>query len=91
MGCSTSRPTPIESQLTFAVVGLDNAGKSTVVNNLIADYQGQVTPTLGFCKKQLRRGRYDIVFYDLGGSNTIRGYWNNYYPEVPYRNEFDFI
>jgi predicted GTPase len=83
-GCDSRCLSTNRIEIKIAVIGLDNAGKSTVVNNLTGDYQGLVAPTLGFASAKITFDKISITIFDLGGSATIRNYWVNYYHEVCY-------
>lgn len=80
--CSSRCPSARRIPIKVAVVGLDNAGKSSVVNQIMGDYHGLVTPTLGFASVAARSGNVVMTVFDLGGSALIRPYWTNYYHEV---------
>ncbi|XP_076835162.1 ADP-ribosylation factor-like protein 13B [Brachyhypopomus gauderio] len=40
-----------------------------------------VAPTVGFSKVDLKRGKFQVTIFDLGGGKRIRGIWENYYSE----------
>ncbi|XP_077977080.1 uncharacterized protein LOC144432691 [Glandiceps talaboti] len=67
-------------KVTIALVGLDNAGKTTALKGV----QGEsldVAPTVGFSSAELKLEKFLITVYDLGGGQKIRGIWKNYYAE----------
>ncbi|XXQ33555.1 ADP-ribosylation factor-like protein 13B [Plasmodiophora brassicae] len=83
MGCSASRHDVVDRRtFCIAVVGLDNAGKSTVVNNITGNYQGLITPTIGFASFKADTPDAELTLYDLGGGSNIRQYWSKYYHEL---------
>ncbi|GIQ90794.1 small GTPase superfamily, ARF type, partial [Kipferlia bialata] len=41
--------------------------------------RGDTIPTLGFGKSETSAGGAKLTLYDLGGSESIRGYWHRYY------------
>ncbi len=59
--------------------GLDNAGKTTVLKKFNGDDINSVEPTLGFQIKSLTYNDYTLNVWDVGGQQTIRSYWRNYY------------
>lgn len=83
--CSTSVASPtLPNELTILVVGLDNSGKTTLVQAIGGNYDtDSIVPTVGFAAPVRRRlfGK-NLVFYDLGGGSRIRGVWPQYYAEV---------
>ncbi|KAF2344011.1 Small GTPase superfamily ARF/SAR type [Trinorchestia longiramus] len=57
-------------------LGLDNAGKSTILEKY---FQIKNTgPTFGYKKYELQ----DMTILDAGGQGIIRKYWRNYYENV---------
>lgn len=69
---------------TLIVLGLDSAGKSTLVKNFIDLPKDMYysAPTIGFEREELRYDHFDLVFYGLGGGEGFRGIWTHYYDEV---------
>lgn len=67
---------------TFVVIGLDNAGKSTIVNNFMDKAHEDTMPTMGFDLQTAVVGDYKVKFFGLGGATSIRGYWRQYYDEI---------
>lgn len=61
------------------VLGLDNAGKSSVVAKLFNKSSRAVAPTVGFQISTMRLNRFTIDFWDVGGQQTLRPFWSNYY------------
>ncbi|KAA8492854.1 ADP-ribosylation factor-like protein 2 [Porphyridium purpureum] len=71
-----------EQELRVLVLGLDDAGKTTVVKNLTGDDVRTVSPTLGFEIRTLEHGASRIHLWDVGGQKTIRAYWRNYFEQT---------
>jgi len=63
------------------ILGLDNAGKTTILRQLDpADVpSGTEGPTQGFNLKKLNLSGRDANFCDLGGQRAFREYWKDYY------------
>ncbi|GMH46077.1 hypothetical protein BSKO_14041 [Bryopsis sp. KO-2023] len=68
-----------EKEMRLLMVGLDNAGKTTVVKRLNAEDISTISPTLGFNIKSMTYGKYRLNIWDVGGQRTLRAYWRNYY------------
>ena len=68
-----------ERELRILMVGLDNAGKTTIVKRINGEDFSSVSPTLGFNIKTLMYGGYAFNIWDVGGQKTLRSYWRNYY------------
>lgn len=62
--------------------GLDNAGKTTIVKKFNGDDINAIEPTLGFNIKTLEYKGYKLNVWDVGGQQTIRSYWRNYFEQV---------
>lgn len=73
-----------EKSVTIILLGLDNAGKSTLLYSLKGEmpHNAHVTPTIGFRPSKLVSGKYTIQWFDVGGAKNFRRVWQNYYPEV---------
>ena len=64
-----------EERLKLVLIGLDNAGKTTLLNTL-RNIEAETTPTYGFISQTIRdAGGVDIEIYDLGGGKSIRRIW----------------
>jgi ADP-ribosylation factor-like protein 2 len=61
------------------VLGLDNAGKTTVVRRLLGQPIDTVQPTLGFSIQTLLYKHLRLHLWDIGGQRSIRSYWRNYF------------
>jgi ADP-ribosylation factor-like protein 13B len=71
-----------ELQITVMLIGLDNAGKTTLLSTIQGETDHHVMPTIGFNREQVKHGRYDITYFDLGGSEKIRGIWSHYFASI---------
>lgn len=61
------------------VLGLDNAGKTTILKKMSKEDISSVMPTQGFNIKSIVQDGFKLNVWDIGGQKTIRGYWNNYF------------
>ncbi|CAK9820741.1 ADP-ribosylation factor-like protein 13B [Anthophora plagiata] len=68
-----------EKTIILLIVGLDNAGKTSVLNRISGDSDKTVLPTMGFRTVSLKYKSYTIKIYDVGGSSQIRSLWPKYY------------
>lgn len=71
-----------ERRIALVLLGLDNAGKTSVFNALNGEADKDTTPSFGFTRSTLKEGKYTIDLYDLGGGKNIRRIWNTYLPEI---------
>lgn len=68
--------------MRILILGLDNAGKTTIVKYLKREDVNTVSPTLGFDISTLEFGQYKLNLWDVGGQQTIRAYWRNYFEQT---------
>eukprot|EP00795_Rhopilema_esculentum_P017358 gene17358-8946_t len=71
-----------EKAVTLIIIGLDDAGKTTMVASLKGEPPDGITPTIGFANAEFTLSRCKVTVYDLGGGVRIRDVWKNYYAEV---------
>ncbi|XP_033633621.1 ADP-ribosylation factor-like protein 3 [Asterias rubens] len=69
-------------KLQILLLGLDNAGKTTLIRGLAQEDISHMTPTLGFNIKTVKCHGVDLNVWDVGGQRTIRPYWGNYYEKA---------
>ncbi|ADV25406.1 ADP-ribosylation factor-like 2 [Cryptococcus gattii E566] len=66
-------------EMRVLFLGLDNAGKTTILKKLNNESISDISPTLGFNIKSLIRDGYTLNIWDVGGQRTLRPYWRNYF------------
>ena len=71
-----------EKELRVLMLGLDNAGKTTVIKKFMGEDVNTISPTLGFNIVSLDHRNYKLNVWDVGGQQTIRSYWRNYYEQT---------
>ena len=72
-------------QCSIIVVGIDGAGKSTVINHLKpagARQSGEQVPTVGCAVEEIKFGNIFFTVFDMAGGSRYRGMWANYYSEA---------
>jgi len=71
------------SVANVVVVGLDNSGKTTIINRLKpADAQQMdVVPTIGFTVEKLRARSLQLTAFDMSGQGRYRNLWEHYYKD----------
>ena len=61
------------------LVGLDSAGKSTIMQRLTMDKNaGQTLPTVGFTVSEVVWKKMALTLFDVGGQQKIRELWPQY-------------
>ncbi|KAF9004700.1 GTP-binding protein [Cyathus striatus] len=71
-----------EKEMRILFLGLDNAGKTTILKKLNGEDIRSVSPTLGFNIKTFQHGKYTLNIWDVGGQRTLRPYWRNYFEQT---------
>jgi ADP-ribosylation factor-like protein 2 len=71
-----------EREIRFLVLGLDNAGKTTIVKKLKNEPLNTISPTLGFNIETIEFGSINLNIWDIGGQTSLRAYWKNYFEET---------
>ncbi|KAI9448523.1 GTP-binding protein [Lactarius indigo] len=71
-----------EKEMRVLFLGLDNAGKTTILKKLNGEDITDVSPTLGFNIKTFVHGHYTLNIWDVGGQRTLRPYWRNYFEQT---------
>ncbi|XP_052198446.1 ADP-ribosylation factor 1-like [Diospyros lotus] len=64
------------------VLGLDNAGKTTILYRLQMGEVVSTIPTIGFNVETLQYKNIKFQVWDLGGQTSIRPYWRCYFPNT---------
>ncbi|KAH3756855.1 adp-ribosylation factor [Pelomyxa schiedti] len=61
------------------IVGLDNAGKTTVLHRLHKGERVDSEPTLGFNVEVIETAGAKLTLWDLGGHENVRPLWSEYF------------
>ena len=66
------------------VVGLDNSGKTTLINHLKPKKSKahEVVPTVGFTMEEFSKHNLNFTVFDMSGQGRYRSLWENYYSDV---------
>jgi len=66
-------------ELEITLVGLQNAGKTSLVNVLAAgQFSEDMMPTVGFNMKKVKKGNVTLKLWDIGGQARFRSMWQRY-------------
>jgi len=60
-----------EKELRILVLGLDNAGKTTILKALSNEDINQIAPTHGFNIKNLQHEGFKLNVWDVGGQEVL--------------------
>ena len=61
------------------LLGLDGAGKTTILYKFKLDETISTIPTIGFNVETVQFNKINMTMWDVGGQNKIRPLWKHYY------------
>jgi len=61
------------------MLGLDNAGKTTILHKLKFNIYTPTLPTIGFNVEQVDYKNIHMLVWDIGGQTTIRRLWKHHF------------
>jgi len=61
------------------MVGLDAAGKTTIMYKMKLGETARTIPTIGFNVEEINYKKLNITLWDIGGQDKIRVLWKHYY------------
>jgi len=64
------------------LVGLDAAGKTTILYKLKLDENITTIPTIGFNVETVQYKKITFTMWDVGGQDRIRQLWKHYYSDT---------
>mmetsp|Transcript_129441 Transcript_129441/g.224762 ORF Transcript_129441/g.224762 Transcript_129441/m.224762 type:complete len:186 (-) Transcript_129441:157-714(-) len=70
-------------KVRIVVVGLDNSGKTTVLNALKPKKASlETVPTVGFATEEFQKHGVNFCAFDMSGQSRYRNLWEHYYGDV---------
>lgn len=69
-------------EVRLLILGLDNAGKTTLLYQMQFPEPKVTVPTLGFNVETVKYENLQFQMWDLGGQSEIRPYWRCYFPNT---------
>jgi ADP-ribosylation factor-like protein 6 len=74
----------LRATVRILVVGLDNSGKTTLINHLKPKKAAvtEVVPTVGFQVEEFAKNNLNFTVFDMSGQDRYRSLWENYYRDV---------
>ena len=71
--------TGFKKERKVLMVGLDAAGKTTILEYLKFNVVATTIPTVGFNVEEIKFGKLTMTIWDIGGQDKIRMLWRHYY------------
>lgn len=66
------------SSIEVVLIGLENSGKTTLINQLSLGEALPTAPTIGLNVKNLKKGGVTMKVWDIGGQIQYRSEWGRY-------------
>ncbi|CAG8712867.1 11142_t:CDS:2 [Dentiscutata erythropus] len=68
-----------KTELELTLVGLQNSGKTTLVNVIASgQFSEDMIPTVGFNMRKVTKGNVTMKLWDIGGQPRFRSMWERY-------------
>ena len=71
-----------DKKANILMLGLDSAGKTTILYKLKLDTVVTTIPTIGFNVESVKFKSLNMTIWDVGGQEKIRSLWRHYYQNV---------
>ena len=68
-----------KKEIKGLILGLDNAGKTTILKSFKGETKLNLAPTKGFNYQKFDYNNTTFILWDLGGQKTIRKFCEDYY------------
>lgn len=69
-----------KDEFRIVIIGLDNAGKTSILTRLHSGYVPNTIPTIGFNVETIKfNDKTELVSWDIGGQAKIRPLWRHYF------------
>ena len=77
--CKDCWPLFGKKEVKILMLGLDAAGKTTILYQLKMGETVKTIPTLGFNVETIKHKNFNFTIWDVGGQDKIRVLWKHYY------------
>ena len=77
-----SRLFAAREEIKLLIVGLDAAGKTTILYRMRANELVSSKPTIGFNLEEISMKNVNVKAWDLSGQEKMRSVWKHYYTSV---------
>lgn len=73
-----------KTKLNIIICGLDNSGKTTIVNYMKPEDQRSenIAATVGYNVDKFTKEKVEFTAFDMGGAQKFRGLWESYYSNI---------
>ena len=71
-----------DKEFKILILGLDRAGKTTILERIEGQFDGEPVPTIGYNHKAVKIRNVTLDTWDLSGQERMRKIWKHYYIEA---------
>lgn len=75
----------------IVILGLDNAGKTTILYQFLMDEVVQTSPTIGSNVEEVTYKNIHFIMWDLGGQQSLRQSWSTYFTNTEVCSLFSYF
>ena len=68
-----------DEQFKMLILGLDRAGKTTILEKIQGNLDGEPVPTIGYNHKEVKMRNVILSTWDLSGQEKMRTIWKHYF------------
>ena len=68
-----------EHEIKILFIGLENSGKSSIINVFLEKPLDEITPTQGFNIFNIKKNDYSISIWDITGAQATRSSWHSFF------------
>ena len=68
-----------DKEFKILILGLDRAGKTTILERIMGKDEGETVPTIGYNHKEIKINNVTLKAWDLSGQKKMRKIWKHYF------------
>ncbi|XP_032205447.1 ADP-ribosylation factor-like protein 5B isoform X1 [Mustela erminea] len=81
---TSSQTASLNAEHKVIIVGLDNAGKTTILYQFLMNEVVHTSPTIGSNVEEIVVKNTHFLMWDIGGQESLRSSWNTYYSNTEF-------
>mmetsp|Transcript_6157 Transcript_6157/g.5758 ORF Transcript_6157/g.5758 Transcript_6157/m.5758 type:complete len:95 (+) Transcript_6157:12-296(+) len=71
-----------DNNFKILILGLDRAGKTTILEKIQGKMEGEPVPTIGYNHQKVVMRNVSLDVWDLSGQETMRKIWKHYFVDT---------
>ena len=68
-----------DKEFKILILGLDKAGKTTILDTIQGKMDAETVPTIGYNHKEIKMKNVTLDTWDLSGQERMRKIWKHYF------------